>query len=165
MLAKNIGIGLFALASILLAGCATSGTHFTAAPAPAAGKALIYVYRPWHFVAGAAYDKIFINANFLADLKNGTYISCEAPAGPVTFAAIPRTAWQPVMIEFVVWVNLQTKKYERLKTEVEAGKTYYVRWHFNGIDVKMELIDEATALNEISDLKPAEITPLNEAAK
>lgn len=49
------------------------------------------------------------------------------------------------------YITLQSQ--ERLRIEVEAGKTYYVRWAGN----KMELVDAAKGTKEISGLHPFQL--------
>ena len=59
------------------------------APSPAAGKALVYVYRPLAHgsvvFSGAKllrYAQVFVNGDFLAELENSSYASIQAPQVP-----------------------------------------------------------------------------------
>ncbi len=64
------------------------------APSPAAGKALVYVYRPLAHgsvvFSGAKllrYAQVFVNGDFLAELENSSYASIQAPQGTVAFSS------------------------------------------------------------------------------
>ncbi|HWA92495.1 MAG TPA: DUF2846 domain-containing protein [Rhizomicrobium sp.] len=56
----------------MLTGCA-SGPVFTDAPAPEAGKALLYIYRQPNFVAAAARASFYIDGQNVVDLAAGGY--------------------------------------------------------------------------------------------
>ena len=68
-------------------GAETSGAPAPSATAsPAPGKALIYIYRPKHFVAGLATPNIFVNRDYFSFLQNGTYAPREVTAGEVALS-------------------------------------------------------------------------------
>lgn len=148
---KKICAGLCTLASLIFLGCATSGPKFTAAAAPAPGKALIYVYRAASFVGAAGYDLVYVNTDYVATIRSGGYAHYEAPQGTAIFYLTPRAVLY-VNTVFAALTNAQKKQYEKLRMEVEPGKTYYVKIGvaFSGHD--MEAVDEATAVSEISGL-------------
>jgi hypothetical protein len=118
----------------------------TASPAPA-GKALIYVYRQGRVVGAAGYDHIFVNNEYLAALHNSNYAQREVPPGTVVFTTLSRL--NKVFIAQAELMELQKKAEERFRMEVEAGRTYYVKWSIGG---KMKLVDAATGAKEIRGL-------------
>jgi hypothetical protein len=138
--------GLYIIASLLLTGCA-SGPKFTAAPAPQPGNALIYVYRTSGMVGAANHPDIYVNGQFLAPLINGSYAVREVPQGTVVFHELYRHIRTGSLLDII---DALDKKHERLRLEVEAGKTYYVRWNY---DMKLE--DEATGIQQIGGLRLA----------
>ena len=150
----KIGVGFFLLASLFLTGCAT-GPRFTAAPAPAPGKALVYVYRKSNFVGCAGYDRVYVNGNFLTELFSGGYAPCEVPPGPVVFSVTPKASLWINTIPAAL-SNLDTTKYEKLRIEAEAGKTYYINLYIEFIGHQMKLVDEATGAKQIRSLKLSE---------
>ena len=148
--------GFFLLASLMLTGCA-SGPHFTAAPAPTPGKALVYVYRKSSFVGSAGYDKLYINGHFVTRIYTGGYVPYEVPPGTVSFALNPKAEIIPGDVLVAALSNLDQTKYEKLRIEAEAGKTYYVNLYTQFIGHGMKLVDEATGAKEIGSLKLSDI--------
>lgn len=142
--------GILVLASLMLTGCA-SGPKYTAAPQPAPGKALVYVYRKSSIVGAAGYDKTYVNDDYLADIRSGGYASCEVPPGSVAFYVTPRVVWG-VALDIALLTNFQKKQYEKLRIDVESGKTYYVNLYVAFVGHKMRLMDETKGANEISGL-------------
>jgi hypothetical protein len=121
---------------------------------PSAGKALIYVYRPGNGTGAANHPLVFVNDLFWASLHNSEYVSHEVPAGTVVFSYLPKGT--VTLTVFQIAGNLTKKPIEVLRTEVEAGKTYYFRWsyatwgsHF------LKLEDEATGVKEMKKVHPA----------
>jgi len=49
-------------------------------------------------------------------------------------------------------LELQKKAKKKLRIDVDAGKTYYVKWSVGG---KMKLVDSATGAKEMAGLHPA----------
>ncbi len=72
--------------------------------------------------------------------------SREVPQGTVILSAMPRACLVPGALHTSGITDLQKKKFERLRFDVEAGKTYYVLW---SIGSKMKVVDTATGAKEI----------------
>ena len=142
--------GFILIASLMLTGCA-SGPKFTAAPQPAPGKALVYVYRNSSIVGAAGYDKVYVNDDYLADIRSGGYASCEVSPGSVPFYVTPRVVWG-VALGMALLTNFQKKQYEKLRIDVEAGKSYYVNLYVAFVGHQMRLMDEAKGAKEIRGL-------------
>jgi len=147
----NSCVGFLVVTLLMQSGCA-SGPRFTAAPQPASGKALVYLYRKSSFVGGAGYDKIYANNDYLGDLYSGGYCTIEVPAGTNAFFIMPRASWiAPLYVSLPT--NLQNQKYEKLRFEAEAGKTYYVNVYVAFTGHAMKLVDETLGAKEISKVK------------
>lgn len=119
---------------------------------PHAGKALVYVYRQGRVLGAAGYDRIFVNNEYLAALHNSNYAQREVQPGTIVFATLPRMKHVPGAILEAELMKLRKKAKERFRMEVEAGKTYYVKWSIGG---KMKLMDAATGAKEMSACHPA----------
>ena len=141
-------------ASLMLAGCA-SGPKFTAAPSPTTGKALIYVYRKSSALGVVGYDKVYVNDSFIGAIRSGGYAKCEVPQGTAVFYVTPRVAWSPVALDLALLTNFQKKQYEKLRIDVDAGKTYYVNLYVAFAGHEMKVKDQATGAKEIRKLKLA----------
>jgi hypothetical protein len=128
----------------------SSATGQPTASPPPTGKALVYVYREGKMVGAAGYNRIFINNDYLAALRNSNYAQREVPPGTVVFATVKRIS--KVLIGYAEMAKLQKEAKERLRIEVEAGNTYYVKW---SIGSKMKLMDAATGAKEIQGLNLA----------
>ena len=140
---------LVGLVAIILSGCA-SGPRFTAAPQPASGKALVYVYRKSSIVGAAGYDKIYVNDDYLADLHSGGYCTHEIPEGTNVFYVIPRASWIP--LDIALLTNFQKTKYEKLRFDAEVGKTYYVNVYVAFAGHDMKLVEDVPGSKQISKL-------------
>ena len=125
----------FAVVALLAEMSHSSAWQFVAAPPPAAGNALVYIYRQSNIVGIAGYPTFYVNGRLLAYLRNATYAPIEEPQGTVTFAT-----YRPDS--------------EKLRIQVEAGKTYYVKW---SITDKMKLEEAPTGEKEIARLHPTQI--------
>src|SRR5271166_4698139 len=134
---KRMCGALFVVALLVLARSTTRAQQFTPSPTPQVGKALVYVYREASFVGKAGWSRIFVNADFLASLHSGDYAAREVPEGTVVFMTVPRGIPITAVLAFDDMVK---KRHERLRINVEAGKTYYVRWF---VGDKVKLVDEA----------------------
>jgi hypothetical protein len=152
-------MGLFYTCSIAIAQPAVpqETSSATAQPAPSsphAGKALIYVYRPGSATGAANHPMIFVNGVFLTSLHNSEYSSREVPAGKVVFSYLPKstvTLTVPQMLQ-----NMAKKPTEILRTEVEAGKTYYFKWSYATLGYHfLKLEGEATGVREMKKVHPA----------
>jgi hypothetical protein len=130
----------------------SNSTAQSAQSTPSAGKALIYAYRGGSMLGAAGYDHIYVNDAYFGTLHVSNYLQREVLPGTVVFACVPREKWIPGALLLSAITNSQNKKYERLKIDVEAGKTYYVRWH---IGSKMNLVDETIGVKEMKGLHPA----------
>jgi hypothetical protein len=149
-----------AVVPLLIIGCATTGTSFTPVTHVPPGKALVYVYRLPRFVGAAAYSKIYLNGEFLTDIRNGSYATRAISPGTLVFSSTQRTLSVPVIEGLIV--NSRKSKNEQLRIQAQAGKTYYVQWSFsekpdwNIADViqpdQMKLMDPSTGAREIAGL-------------
>lgn len=135
--------------SVQAAQASRDSTPVSVAPAPPAGTAQIFVYREHRIGGSAGFDRIFVNGSYLVTLHIGEYASREVPQGTVIFSAMPRAYLVPGALLMMGITDMQKKKYERLRIEVEPGKTYYVKW---SIGSKMKLVDAATGAKEMAKL-------------
>lgn len=130
---------------------------------PSAGKALIYIYRVGRFVGSAAHDHLYVNGLYLAYLKNGEYAGMEVVPGTVVVTGFPEMyyAGGAAMSSFAAIHNATNKENERIRLDVEAGKTYYMKWTSGTMatGIKVTLMDPEVGLREMSKLhlaKPVE---------
>jgi hypothetical protein len=160
-------------ASILLACCALalSGNPQVAAAqdskpaampvmpsAPSAGKALICIYRTSRFTGSAAHDHLYVNGVYLATLLNGEYAWSEVAPGAVVISGLPKMYYGGIIQSTGAALNEATKKEnERIRFDVEAGKTYYLKWTSGAMatGIKVTPVDEATGAREMSKLHPS----------
>ena len=141
-------------ATVLLACCALalSGTLPVAAaqdakapsvvPAPSADKAMVCIYRITRVTGAASHDFLYLNGVFLATLLSGEYAFREVSPGTVVVSELPK--------------NDPTKKAnERIRIEVEAGKTYYLKWTAGPMasGIKVTLEEPSTGAKEMSKLR------------
>jgi hypothetical protein len=98
--------------------------------APSPGKALIFIYRVGRFVGSAAHDHLYVNGVYLAYLKNGEYAGMEVDPGTVVVTGFPEMyyAGGVVVSSYAGIKNATKKENERIRLDVEAGKTYYLKW-------------------------------------
>ncbi|MDB6112994.1 MAG: hypothetical protein JWR69_4744 [Pedosphaera sp.] len=133
-----------------LAGCA-SGDAFRAAP-PRADAALIYIYRPKQYnvlaglVPNATPHRISVNGSFLVDLQNGGYTSYFAKPGTNTFGSAMKYSHSGL-------VALANSRKELLRTNLDAGQVYYLRFALGGFGPKLRVVDAATGEREIQHCK------------
>jgi hypothetical protein len=118
-----------------------------------AGKALIYVYRPGSTVGAANHPRLFVNDEFLADLHSSDYASREVLPGTVVFSFLPKSTVDITLYQ-TLSNNLKKKKTEVLRIEVEAGKTYYLKWSYGGFGGlhPLKLVDAATGAKGMTGL-------------
>ena len=119
-------------------------------PEPAAAKARIYVYREKRITGSAGYDRLFVNDTFLAALHSGRFASSKVPQGTVVISSVARL--NSAFVGEAELMKLQKNARELLRIQVEAGRTYYVKW---SIGEKVKLVDEATGAKELNKLEPA----------
>jgi len=122
---------------------------------PAAGNALICIYRLTRIVGSATHDSLFVNGVFLAALHSGEYACTEVAPGTVVVSGTPKMYYGGVIVSSAAAVNDASKKEnERIRFGVEEGKTYYLRWTAGalGTGIKVTTVDEATGASEMSTL-------------
>lgn len=71
-------------AAILLSACSATGPLFSAAPAPAAADALVYVYRPEAPFYGGIKSHFYVDGAKVASLSKGGYSAFYLPVGSHT---------------------------------------------------------------------------------
>ena len=131
-------------------------------PAPSAGKALVCIYRVGRFTGSASHDDLYINGTFLAKLLNGEYAFMEVPPGTVVVSGLPKMYYGGIIQSTGAALNDATKKEnERARIEVEAGKTYYLKWTAGAMatGIKVTPQDPSVGAKEMSKLhlsKPPE---------
>jgi hypothetical protein len=126
---------------------------------PTAGNALICIYRLTRIVGSATHDSLFVNGVFLATLHSGEYACTEVAPGTVVVSGTPKMYYGPsvIMSSAAALTDATKKENERIRIEVEAGKTYYLKWT-SGVfatGVKVTPVDEATGAKEMSKLHPS----------
>lgn len=131
-------------------------------PAPSAGKALVCIYRVGRFTGSASHDNLYINGTFLAKLLNGEYAFMEVSPGTVVVSGLPKMYYGGIIQSTGAALNDATKKEnERARIEVEAGKTYYLKWTAGAMatGIKVTPQDPSVGAKEMSKLhlsKPPE---------
>jgi len=129
---------------------------------PSPGKALVYIYRVGRFTGSAAHDHLYVNGVYLAYLKNNEYAGTEVDPGTVVVTGLPEMYTVDIFTAAGAAVNDATKKMnERIRIEVEAGKTYYLKWTSSTMAtaIKVTLMDPEVGAREMSKLhlsKPVE---------
>lgn len=142
----------------------------TAPPAdPSEGKALIFIYRLGRFVGSAAHDHLFVNGTYVAYLLNGEYAWIEVNPGTVVVTGLPEMYYGGIIQSTGALLNdARKKETERTRLEVEAGKSYYLKWTSGTMatGIKVTLQDPGVGAREMSKLhlsKP--VTQPEEKAK
>lgn len=166
--ARRISVAvLLACCALMLSGCPRVAAAQAppdpkpqaALTTPSAGKALICIYRLSRAVGSAAHDSLFVNGVFLATLLNGEYASMEVPPGTVVVSGTPKMYYGPsvIMSSAAALTDATKEENERIRIEVEAGKTYYLKWTSGmfATGVKVTPVDEATGAKEMSTLHPS----------
>jgi hypothetical protein len=154
-------------ATILLACCALAlpGTLPVAAvqdaktpsvvPAPSADKAMVCIYRVTRITGSASHDFLYINGAFLATLLSGEYAFMEVSPGTVVVSGLPKMYYGGALYSSAAALNDLTKKEnERIRIDVEAGKTYYLKWTAGPMasGIKVTLEEPSTGAKEMSKL-------------
>jgi hypothetical protein len=126
---------------------------------PSPGKALIYIYRTGRFVGSAAHDHLYVNGVYLAYLKSSEYAGMEVDPGTVvvTGATEMYYAGGVVVSSYAGIKNGTKKENERIRLDVEAGKTYYLKWTSGSMatGIKVVLQDPGIGAKEMSKLHPS----------
>jgi hypothetical protein len=131
-------------------------------PAPSAGKALVCIYRVGRFTGSASHDDLYINGTFLAKLLNGEYAFMEVPPGTVVVSGLTKMYYGSAIMSAGAALNdARKKENERIRIEVEAGQTYYLKWSSGTMatGVKVVVSDPLIGAKEMSRLhlsKPPE---------
>lgn len=136
--------------------------------APSAGKALVYIYRPYNFVGSAAHDHLYINGIYWAYLKNSEYAWMEVDPGNVSVSGTTAMYTVDVFTAAATAAHDATKKEnERIHFDAEAGKTYYLKWGSStmGTDVKVVMVDAGKGAKEVSKLHLTDAVKQPENAK
>ena len=126
--------------------------------APSPGKALIYIYRVGRFVGSASHDHLFINGVYLAYLLNGEYAWMEVTPGAAVVTGMPEMYYGGIIQSTGAALNeARNKENERIRLDVEAGKTYYLKWTAGTMatGIKVTLQDPGVGAKEMSKLHPS----------
>jgi hypothetical protein len=162
-----LAIILLAFFALLLFGSMIPASAQDAKPAPpptapSPGKAVVYIYRVGRFTGSAAHDHLYVNGVYLAYLKNDEYAGTEVVPGTVVVTGLPEMYTVDVFTAAGAAANDVTKKEnERIRLDVEAGKTYYLKWTSGTMatGIKVTLMDPEVGAKEMSKLhlsKPVE---------
>jgi hypothetical protein len=150
------------LPQVAAAQATTKPTPQAVPTTPSPGKALICIYRVTRVVGAAAHDSLFVNGVFLAVLHSGEYATMEVVPGTVVVSGTPKMYYGGAIVSSAAAVNDATKKEnERMRLEVEKGKTYYFKWTSGAFatGIKVTPVDEATGAKEMSKLNLAKPAP------
>jgi len=153
------------LAALLLACCALASTGMAFADAakphsaPSAGKALVCIYRVYRFTGSASHDALFVNDTPVGTLLNSEYTCTEVAPGTVVISGLPKMYYGGVTQSVgAALAEARKKENERARIEVEAGKSYYLKWSSEamGANIKLVLQDSSVGAKEMSKLHPSE---------
>lgn len=141
----------FALPIIILilstiTGCSATGKGFTPM-AQVEDKALIYIYRPDRFLGSGNVWYLSDNEKQLTMVNNGGWFAYHKSPGVTTFYSNLRPG-----VGTILPGMLDSDK-EMITFDVEAGKTYYVKFDHHMSGPYMEQVDNKTGENEIQGLK------------
>lgn len=124
--------------------------------APSAGKALVYIYRVGRFTGSASHDHLYVNGVYLAYLKSDEYAGMEVGPGTVVVTGSTEMYYAGgiAMSSYAGIKNGTKKENERIRLDVEAGKTYYLKWTSGtmGTGVKVTPVDPEVGAKEMSKL-------------
>ena len=117
---------LHAFTGLLLCGCfigCATTTHFTPATNIPPDKALVYLYRrASQFQCAAISDKIYVNQKLITVIYDSDYYPYLATPGEVQFIGLEKDIGEYALMNFF------HSKYTIAQINVEAGKTYYLRF-------------------------------------
>lgn len=120
----------YVLAALIISGCTfnqPTGTPFVELPPPTGKTALVYVYRSKGESFG--YNRTYYlhaNGKKIADLLHGGYFPYNVQAGKLVLIADVNTRVQPIL--FTLLEEAIDPGSARLVMDVEAGKTYFVKF-------------------------------------
>jgi len=145
---------LILCSSVLLTGCGAHGPAFSPVELTQSDKALVYIYRPAAFEGGANTFRIRVNDNHVTDLSNGGYYAYMADPGELSFKIKKTFNFFDVNFALGLPYAIWEKEKERLKFNVEAGKTYYIKYKADpesfGCNIAtLMLVDEKIGSKEI----------------
>ncbi len=126
--------------------------------APSPGKALIYIYRVGRFVGSAAHDHLFINGVYVAYLLNSEFAWLEVAPGTAVVTGMPEMYYGGIIQSTGAALSeARRKENERIRLDVEAGKTYYLKWTSGTMatGIKVALQDPGVGAKEMSKLHPS----------
>ena len=136
--------------------------------APAAGKALVCIYRQGRVTGSASHDHLYVNKVYVGTLLNGEYTWTEEAPGPVVVTGIAKMYYAGgVIVSSAAAVNQTRGQEERIRLEAEAGKIYYMKWTSGmfGSGIKVEMMDPGVGAKEMSKLHPTKVPDEKEEAK
>lgn len=137
---------------------ATAAAVPTPPGAPSPGKALIYIYRVGRFVGSAAHDHLFIDGVYVAYLLNSEYAWLEVAPGTAVVTGMPEMYYGGIIQSTGAALSeARRKENERIRLDVEAGKTYYLKWTSGTMatGIKVTLEDPGVGAREMSKLHPS----------
>ena len=134
---RRAAAGLLLSLGLLLQACAT-GAPFQAVEEIPTSKALVYIYRPGGFVGGGVVYDVHVGETEIVALRSGGYFPYFADPGETEF-----------------WARTEAKA--TVATNLEAGKTYYLR---GGVGIgfvvghpKLTFVGEEEGASEVADCK------------
>ena len=125
---------------------------------PESGKAVIYVYRLGKLLGAANYWLLYADKAYVGKMLNSNYVRVEAAPGTVVFSQLHQMHDVTLLWALGNMVEKDVKEIDRF--QVEAGKTYYIRWTLHMTGPKMELMDQDQGEKEMSSCHPnKEVAP------
>lgn len=146
---RHRSVLLILVAATFVAPAQEPSSKDASATGTSSGKALIYIYRDGNSRHAIYYGQIFINGEYLAALHRSNYAKREVVPGAVSFADNLRQKAIPTQLLQAELLKLKKTAKEKLSIDVEAGKTYYIKYSMHNTGSKMELVDEETGAKEM----------------
>lgn len=148
-------IVLLIFMAVTVTGCATkgSGAQFTLEE-PQTSKAIIYHYRPSSFKGSALQWDVISNGIPLTRIGNGGYFKEIATPGRIAYLTKDNRK-SPIGLVDQALQNAFADFQETYTIDVEAGKTYFLKWSFlitKGNIPHIEHIPAEEALKELNGL-------------
>lgn len=84
----------------------------------------IYLYRPSSFIMSLAYPTITIDGEPVESVRNGSYIIYEVAPGSYNFKIASNSFWAVKTIEKEIEVPEKSRKFLRVKAELEELELY-----------------------------------------
>ena len=138
-----LGLLPLALLGLFLTSCMVYGPKFEGLETPPPGKALLYVYRPSAFCAGAMDIDLLVDGLYVLSLGNGELIHLPVDRGEheVMFLYPPGAFFQDVSL--LVRVQEEGAYFARLSHECHPLKLRYIG--------HLELVPPDQALQELAE--------------